>query len=234
MPVKLPDISRALAMNIDAIVESDITRQYFADFDGKCIAGANEKAVFEIPMQLSEKEYSDQEGIDYPTFHDEYINAGVVFMDITRVKNEFPNYINDLSNLLSRLIDFQKPFFADQPLCNIQFYKKKKILSREYNLQLWKPQDNVEISERIEHNRQLIWHGITAKPWELRRTTPLGKHYRELCRQTERIMGEKLKFRLLRRFEGDEPLLKRIVRGLKPTWWYAKYFKKHPGAFDNI
>lgn len=125
LPSIFPRLGRLLYLDGDVIVQGDLGELYRLDLDGRPLAG-----VLDYGMCVDSLNWG---AVDYirntmPTWRSEYINAGVLLMDLAALRR------TGFEAECQRLYDERNDFiFADQDIVNFALIGKKKILPIYWN-----------------------------------------------------------------------------------------------------
>lgn len=168
LPNVLPDVDRVLFLDGDIVILKDLTSLYNVDL-GDCVIAAVRDLV-----GLIDKEHLRNLSTD------EYFNAGVMVMDLARMRRE--NYVQRFFDDAREVTKFWK--YADQDLINYTCAGKIMALSPKYNgitmsykyrmnadLQLFNSYHHTQYESFRELESEFVllhWAGNPGKrPWEM-------------------------------------------------------------------
>lgn len=145
------NIDRLLYLDSDIIVTGKINDLYNINFEENIIVGCKNMLCKE--MSHLNKQFN--QNLELP-LSNEYINAGVILIDIQKYK-EFVNQeiIVDFINENQEILKMQ-----DQDVINKLFYKKIKIVDNKYNFQINTVEENF-----IDNDIRIVHYSQRAKPW---------------------------------------------------------------------
>ena len=123
LPSILPSISKLLYIDGDTLIMDDLLELYNLDLDNKIIAGTIDWLC--IADKWKNADYIRN---TLPNYEQEYINAGVLLLDLVKLRQcKFEDICQKLYN---KRTDF---IFADQDIINFALAGKKKIISIYWN-----------------------------------------------------------------------------------------------------
>lgn len=89
LPTIFKNLSRILYLDGDIIVQDDLSQLYWMDMDGKTIAGVPDCGVL---IDSVNWKYVDYVRETLPNYEEEYVNAGVILMNLDRMREtDFEN-----------------------------------------------------------------------------------------------------------------------------------------------
>ena len=122
LPGLLPDIDKCLYLDVDIVVQNDLTELYEQDMEEYYIAGVKAAGYYYPP----EKKQRNMDRLEMPVF-DQYINAGVLLMNLKKLREDHME--EQFEKLMERDYSSQ-----DQDILNVACYGKIKILPLKYNV----------------------------------------------------------------------------------------------------
>lgn len=152
------DCDKAIYLDCDLVVNMDLTEMWSIDLEGRSIAGALDEGISD---SYSKREMRGIVG------DSEYLNAGVLIMNLKRIRAE-----HDLFNeSIGYLDSHEKAIMRDQDALNHIFIDDKKVIDRRYN----RLASSVTTEEGFDDK---IIHYTGKKPWKVIR----GDSYDEFWR----------------------------------------------------
>ena len=149
LPDLFKEIDKCLYLDSDTLVVGDFSTLYDMDFDDNYIIGVKD---------LNFESHNNTLGVK------SYINAGVILMNLIKIRNDFRNDFNKgileildkYRNSYTSLDDFGSSvlYYPDQNILNIIFNNKIKHVSKKYNY-----------SGSLESDQVIIHFYISNKPW---------------------------------------------------------------------
>lgn len=116
---KIEAVDRVLYLDIDTVVDGDLSELFTMDFEGNYFCAARD----------SGKDWTALKGKLGIPFEYPYINSGVLLMNIAELKK----VIND-DFIIDFLVKHHERFsFCDQDMINKAWYRNIKIISNKYN-----------------------------------------------------------------------------------------------------
>jgi lipopolysaccharide biosynthesis glycosyltransferase len=157
LPSIFPKIGRLLYLDGDVIVQDDLRELFEMDLDGKCIAGSPDFGMCIDSVNWDKVDYIRNTLPDYET---EYVNAGVLLMDLDKLRE--CGFEETCKKLYDERTDF---IFADQDIINFGLQGKKKLFPVYWNCPIFSLQVNYgHHSEEFLHKRiGEIYHVIYDK-----------------------------------------------------------------------
>lgn len=153
------DCDKAVYLDCDLAVNADLADLWDVDLEGCSIAGAVDEGISDT--------YS-RRGLRYVMGgEDAYINAGVLIMDLKRIRREH----DLLGESISYLDAHEKAVMRDQDAINCIFRNDKKLIDRRFNRLAF----TVKTEEGFDGK---ILHYAGKKPWKVIR----GDSYDEFWR----------------------------------------------------
>ncbi|WP_167507024.1 MULTISPECIES: glycosyltransferase family 8 protein [unclassified Mesorhizobium] len=146
IPEILPGCDKAIYMDADTLVVSDLSALWSADLGDNLVAGV-------IDGFVEQEELDDTE-----TSRNEYINAGVLAMNLVAWRRE-----GIADRVFAKLRETAKPRYLDQTALNTVVRGRVLFLGREWN---FFSERYVEIERRLP---KVIHYAGSAKPWRYRR-----------------------------------------------------------------
>ncbi|OUP66020.1 hypothetical protein B5F12_00395 [Pseudoflavonifractor sp. An176] len=161
----LPDsVDRVLWLDVDIIVQKDLSEFYWQDFEGKklivcCDRQNMTELVFERKEALGlEKDY-------------QYFNAGVLLINLTLLREGLS--LEDLVKECEKYIDVL--FWGDQDLLNLLYGDSTKIVDWEkYNFQI---NGDRHVSEEAVLKAYILHYTTGRKPWNYKYLCSSSKYY---------------------------------------------------------
>ena len=149
LPDLFKELDKCLYLDSDTLVVGDFSTLYDMDFDDNYIIGVKD---------LNFESHNNTLGVK------SYINAGVILMNLRKIRNDFSNDFNKgileildkYKNYCTSLDDFGSRvlYYPDQNILNIIFDNKIKHVSKKYNY-----------SGPLEPDQVIIHFYISDKPW---------------------------------------------------------------------
>ena len=149
LPGLFKELDKCLYLDSDTLVVGDFSTLYDMDFDDNYIIGIKD---------LNFESHNNALGVQ------SYINAGVILMNLRKIRNDFRNDFNKgileildkYRNNCTSLDDFGSRvlYYPDQNILNIIFDNKIKHVSKKYNY-----------SGSLEPDQVIIHFYISDKPW---------------------------------------------------------------------
>jgi lipopolysaccharide biosynthesis glycosyltransferase len=153
IPQLLPQHTRAIYIDADATVVSDLSELWTMPLDGNLLAGVLDGSVH-------------QEELDHVGMgNDEYINSGVLVFDLALWREE-----KTAEQVVEYLLKNRELIFPDQSAINATVKGRVKFLDRRWNFFSWKYPEIPAITPTIIH------YTGDNKPWKKRRA-PLAAIY---------------------------------------------------------
>ncbi len=150
----LPEIlaeDRAIYLDCDLVVNLDLAELWNADIGGRSIAGAVDEGIGDT---YSRSKMRSVVGSD-----EDYLNAGVLVMDLKRIREEHELFSESMDYLDSR----KNAIMLDQDALNHIFIGDKTVLDRKYN----RIASSVSAEEGFGDK---IIHFAGKKPWKIIRS----------------------------------------------------------------
>ena len=172
----VPDVKKAIYLDVDIIVRSDIQEFYNLSLDGY-VLGAVSEEVFNNSSDYIQR----KKRLNLALSH-KYFNSGVLLLDLEQWRDR---------KIMPRLMDLtdQKKdlsYYVDQDVLNLLFENNYKILPARYNLQIW----NI-FEKKISYtewqttilNPAFIHFSSNFKPW-CWQDVPYEKEFWKYAQQT--------------------------------------------------
>lgn len=150
IPDLQPNLKKVLYLDVDIIVNGDISNLYDIDLENYSLGAIWEKSAEQVENK-ARKEY-----LKLNSEH-KYFNAGVLLIDIQKWKNE--NIKDKLFNIENTQRNILK--FADQDILNIYYNNNYKVIANEYN---WLNLDSIILPDFIPVIRHFNGN---IKPWQI-------------------------------------------------------------------
>lgn len=136
---------KGIYVDSDTILTGDIGKLFDVDLGEKVMAARPDPKVAAVPEFIDYVE----KGLDVP--HQDYINSGVLLMDLKKLRKE--HYITKMTNLIKEDAELVAP---DQDYLNVILKGKIKHLGKEWNCQ---PEGE------DPKNAKLLHFNLSKKPW---------------------------------------------------------------------
>ena len=136
---------KGIYVDSDTIIMGDIAKLYDMDLGDNVIAGRPDLKVAMVPEFIDYVE----KALDIP--HKDYINSGVLLMDLKKLRKE--HYVTKMTDLIKEDADLVAP---DQDYLNVILKGKIMKLGKEWNLQ---PEGEEPTGAMILH------YNLSKKPW---------------------------------------------------------------------
>jgi len=160
LPSLLPEVNKCIYIDVDAIVEDDLSELFRTSIDDKYIAGVRAPGYY-YP-EAHRKNHEDEIGIPI----DEYINAGVLLMNLAKMrKDNLEEIFNELMN--------KKFSSQDQDILNVACHGKIRHLPFKYNVMT----KYKVLNEREYSVNPGIKMCFTVDEWNTGRLKPAIIHY---------------------------------------------------------
>jgi len=158
----LPDLlvayNKVLYLDIDIVVKCDVAELFNQDVSGKLIAGVVDKGTANWAADCPE--YRNKLGGAGFNEFDEYVNSGVLVMNLAGMRKKMP-----FTEWLKLGMDFRK-FCPDQDALNLACKGKKLLLDDNWNRLLHLCDEWQRAAEKEENPPPAIYHFSAArKPW---------------------------------------------------------------------
>lgn len=142
-----PQYSKAIYIDSDTILMSDIAELYDTDLEEKAMSAMIDPKVKDIPEF---KEYvKNAVGVPY----DEYVNSGVLLMDTKKLRKM--HYLSQMINIINAYdADLVAP---DQDYLNVICRGEIKFLDPKWNM--------TPTNDELPKNTKLIHFNLFKKPW---------------------------------------------------------------------
>lgn len=168
LPSLLKNINKCIYLDVDLIVNQDLSEMYRINIDDKYIAGVKAAGYF-----WPEKHVQNRlDFLEIPSI-DQYVNAGVLMMNLAKMRknnmeNEFEkllekNYQSQDQDILNkacygmiRNIPFKYNAMVKYHLSDDESYKNEKMLQIAYTLNEW---------DQGRKNPVIIHYADRTKPW---------------------------------------------------------------------
>jgi lipopolysaccharide biosynthesis glycosyltransferase len=145
LPDLLPDAERAIYVDADAIVTSDIGELWTLDLGGHLVAGVADGSI--------DRDLLERVGIAFG----DYINAGVLVMNLAQWRRE-----GTTDRMIRQLMDHPDLAFADQTAINIVARGRILRVAPEFNVFAR------DFSDRSDLRPRIIHYTGQFKPWSSR------------------------------------------------------------------
>lgn len=158
IPDLLLDIEKCIYLDSDLVVERDITELFDSDIEKCFVAGVREYAIEDAPKYL-------------PKIPDKYVNAGVLLMNLDRIRRE------EKATILVKVGQSNNFLYNDQDAINVVFDGGVELIPPKYNHNrgLWikdirYPLGDYDRKELLEARKRPIIVHYTGhmKPWNCR------------------------------------------------------------------
>ena len=147
---ELKDVSRALYLDGDIVVNLDVAELFATDLKDKAIA-----AVIDAGTKKNPKLYN----LHIPVKVDHYFNAGVILFDLAKIREHYPNLAADCLGIIK---ENPKDYFTDQSALNHFLQDDCLFIDEKYNSFPSEAKDDLD--------RVCIWHFAGGyKPWKMRK-----------------------------------------------------------------
>ncbi len=147
IPRLFPLYEKGVYIDSDTILTGDIGELFDIELEDKAIAAMIDPKVSVIPEF---RDYVDK-AVGVP--HDEYVNSGVLLMDLKKMRKM--RYLSEMINLIQKYdADLVAP---DQDYLNVILQGKVKFLPK-----CW----NAEPSNRLPKDTKLVHFNLFNKPWK--------------------------------------------------------------------
>lgn len=176
IPALAPNIEKLIYIDIDVIVNGDISELYNIDLEGKALAAVPENFYKLNGEYVKEHIISDFENTE------NYFNAGVMLLNNKQfVEN---NYSTKLINMTIELFD--KLSCPDQDVYNIMFEHNHKLIDYKFNYMpghydYYKTIMPLKELNNIKDNA-IIYHYTCGKPWKNKRENQSNLFWRILSK----------------------------------------------------
>ncbi|MBR1661977.1 MAG: DUF4422 domain-containing protein [Acidaminococcaceae bacterium] len=161
LPNLLPDVNKCIYLDVDTIVNKDLSELFRLNIDDKYIAGVR-AAGYYYPEEKA-RTNANRLGIDNIF---SYVNAGVLLLNLKKMRKD--NLMNVFSELLKK--DFPS---MDQDILNSACFGKIRILHPKYNAMTKYSLKDDGAYKSMKH-LQLAY---TLKEWDYARKHPAIIHY---------------------------------------------------------
>lgn len=152
LPDILPEVDKIIYIDCDIVVLTDIDVLWRVPVDTYYLAGCLDRVVIASSTGLRKK-YQQKRGI--PT--DKYFNAGVLLLNLNKIRLESPDFTDRLMQYLHDTPDLN---FLDQDLLNWFCQGKFFILNEKYNVFSHRRDAFVFVDDCILH------YASRGKPWK--------------------------------------------------------------------
>lgn len=162
-----PDLEKALYLDSDTVVNTDIAELFDIDLHDNLIGGIVDGAVSVVePFQLYTKNVLGIEA-------SKYFNAGIILMNLNKMR-QFKFY----DKFIELIKEYKFIVAQDQDYLNVLCKDRVLFLDEAWNV--------MPIKGRIEekNNPKLIHYNLTAKPWHYK-NLQYEKYFWYYARQTE-------------------------------------------------
>jgi lipopolysaccharide biosynthesis glycosyltransferase len=167
LPQLLPEVDKVIYLDLDTIVNADLTELYNSDTSDKGIAAVPDAFNYQLRKMFHKakdyifRDFKEKLGIEID-YNISAFNSGVVLMDLDKMQ---------INGATERMLDIlNKIFIADQPLLNLYCMGDWVHLDRKWNVSANHERIYMQVPEpwNILH-----WHG--KKPYF--ETRPNQKYY---------------------------------------------------------
>lgn len=157
IPQLMPNLKKVIYIDVDIIVNGDISELYNIDLENKALAG--------IPEDFYKKngEYVKEHIVPEFNNTEKYFNAGVMLLNIEKfVQN---NYLDKLIDMTIKYFD--KLSCPDQDVFNILFENNHKLIDYKFNYMpdFYEKYKNVVADVDYLAKNAIIYHYTCGKPW---------------------------------------------------------------------
>lgn len=157
------EIDRVLYLDVDIIVNKDISEFYFSNFEGNPLI-ATRDVEFENIIALDEPQNAKRNALfsDLKKQGMTYFCSGVLLMNLELLKENytFDKYLEIFGSIKDKLV------FPDQDLLNYVHYKEVKLVDEiKYGLFTQTAHKNGMTYEEAKKNASILHFTGKAKPW---------------------------------------------------------------------
>lgn len=183
IPELLPkSVHKAIYLDADLLVKSDISELFDIDMENKPIAAVLDLGIMTSRRSMREKQRSI--GIQE---NDLYFNSGVMIMDLDKWRE------NNYTDKLLELVKSNNFRHHDQDALNLLFYNNWKVLPLKFNVipPIFELPLKVIFSKYIKDaaeavkNAKIIHYAGGHKPWHYKKTKGLNDYYYEMLSKTD-------------------------------------------------
>ncbi|MBZ7978230.1 DUF4422 domain-containing protein [Campylobacter sp. RM12654] len=171
--ILLPKYKKILYLDVDIVVDCDISELYSIQVDSKPLA-----AVKDIEMQRMYR--ADWYVIDYMNNKlkfvevDKYFSAGVILFNLESIRLDYNNMVEQAVSIQKKM---QHLFMMDQDILNKIFYENVKYIDVAWNMQYHIPifdknyknnlsSEDLKLYENARNNPKIIHYCGCKKPWD--------------------------------------------------------------------
>ena len=168
IPQLTPHLEKVIYIDVDVIVNGDISELYNIDLEDKALAA--------VPENFYRKNGEYVKENIKPEFKNtiNYFNAGVMLLNIKQfVEN---NYSDELIQMTIELFD--KLSCPDQDIFNILFENNHKLIDYKFNYMpdFYEAYKKIIDSENVDKldNNAIVYHYTCGKPWKIKNIRKSG------------------------------------------------------------
>lgn len=161
LPSLLPDVGKCLYLDVDIIVNDDLSALFRTCIDDKYIAGVRALGYLQSDKKIGKK----TEELGIPDM-EQYVNAGVLLMNLAKMRREH------LEDTFEKLLERNFPS-QDQDIINAACYGKTRMLHFKFNAMTKYPL----YSDKAYENTKYLQKWIDKKEWNHARKHPAIIHY---------------------------------------------------------
>ena len=202
IPKIVPDLEKAIYLDVDIIVKKDIKDLYNQDMENHPIAAMEESRHYTPTIVRRLRKI-------WPTYAGQYFNSGVLLLDIQKlIAMNFTNQAIQMTLSMKHVLEF-----PDQDILNILFENNVKSLDCFFNLFASMIPVLKQNHQEIPLSEPTIIHYAAGKPWK--ENSPFQEDFEDVLKTSvfyKRIIA-KYRSKKISKFYlfGFIPLFTRVV-----------------------